>query len=185
MTSQHLARLAITSGLGIAAGIHLAVAAGHDLATVHGAFFASAGMVQGLLAVLSARALTRAVVVAAGTSSATLLGIWFVERVARSGSENPALLDTVASACEVIVVVAAVALLPRTVVRAATLPRSIVLAVLGVATALSLAAAPSEHDHRGEADEARTQTRYDELLVDHHAPTSSTDAHVTGESHDH
>lgn len=190
MTAQRLARLTITVGLGIAGGIHLATAAAHDLTTLHGAFFTITGVVQAVLAVISARTLTRTVALAAGASSATLVAIWFVERLARTGSDNPGLLDTAASLCEALVVVAVIAVAPTRIPRVPTLPRPLVVAMLGLTAALSLAAAPAEHNHREnghsreEPHTQRSQTRYNDMLLDHHAPAPA-DPHLTGGAHDH
>lgn len=140
-------RIAVTGGLSVAAGIHLAVAGAHDAVTTHGAFFAVAGLVQLTLAVMAARAMTRTVLVAAVTSSVVLLATWLAQRLGPDATDGPGLLDTIASAAELLVAVAATSLvLGGSTVRRHAVPRSATVALVAVAAALSFAAAPAEHD---------------------------------------
>lgn len=189
----------VVAGLGVAAGIHLAVAGTHELASAHGAFFAVVGLVQLVLAAVVARAMTRSTLVLAAVSSVALLAVWFTQRVGPAAPEGPGVLDTVASASELLVAVAASSLLlVGSTGRVRTLPRSATVALVGVVAVLSFAASPAEHDdhHAGEARRAAAALVESPLEESRHrhsygaAPTADVvpapaDPHLTGEPHEH
>lgn len=192
-------RAAVVAGLSVAAGIHLAVAGTHELATAHGAFFAIAGVVQLGLAAVVARTMTRSTLLAAAMSSVVLLAVWFTQRVGPTAPDGPGVLDTVAGASELLVVVAATSLLlVGSTVRVRTIPRSATVALVGVVAALSFAAAPAQHDdHHADAPRpaavTRDEHRYEESRLGHRshgAPTPDVmpepaDPHATRVPHGH
>lgn len=189
--------IAATVGLSLAAGIHLAVAVTHEIGTTHGAFFAAAGVVQIVLAVGIARSTTRVRLVVAALSSVLLLAVWFAERVGPDAADGPGVLDSFASASELVVAVSAASVL---LVGATRRSRSMSLrgpvALAAVAASLSLAAAPAEHDHHDQPVAPAAVTDAAESPLDPGVGTRApstvapvapalTDDHVTGEAHEH
>ncbi len=176
LDAARLAATGLVPSLAAAAGIHLGLAAQHDLTSPHGPLFLGAGLAQAALAAAIGVRLTASLLLAAVALSAAVIASWSAIRLPDLVTDGVTLgaVEAVTTALEVVTLVSALVLLRRAS-RAPAVhlarPLALYAAVLVGAGATVLGATYGHHhDHHAHAhaDDA-PQPIFGDLFADHHA----------------